>query len=82
VLFARGIEETTEHVASARAEYRQISREWHSWLEFACISVHWQLYLIRWEQQHTICRAVDAAAAASSQLRNQKGQLDQTRSLI
>lgn len=34
-VYARGIEEAPGHVASARAEYRQISREWHSWLGFA-----------------------------------------------
>jgi len=34
-VYARGIEEAPGHVASARAEYRQISREWHSWLRFA-----------------------------------------------
>jgi hypothetical protein len=34
-IYARGIEEALGHVASARAEYRQISREWHSWLGFA-----------------------------------------------
>jgi hypothetical protein len=34
-IYARGIEEAPGHVASARAEYRQISRAWHSWLGFA-----------------------------------------------
>ena len=34
-IYARGIEEAPGHVASARAEYRQICREWHSWLGFA-----------------------------------------------
>src|SRR6201995_4619968 len=34
-IYARGIEEAPGHFASARAEYRQISREWHSWLGFA-----------------------------------------------
>lgn len=34
-IYARGIEEAPGHVASARTEYRQISREWHSWLGFA-----------------------------------------------
>jgi len=34
-VYARGIEEAPGHVASARAEYRQISRAWHSWLGFA-----------------------------------------------
>ncbi|KFY31540.1 hypothetical protein V493_01012 [Pseudogymnoascus sp. VKM F-4281 (FW-2241)] len=34
-VYARGIEEAPGHVASARAEYRQISCEWHSWLGFA-----------------------------------------------
>jgi hypothetical protein len=33
-IYARGIEEAPGHVESARAEYRQISREWHSWLGF------------------------------------------------
>lgn len=34
-IYARGVEEAPGHVASARAEYRQISRAWHSWLGFA-----------------------------------------------
>ena len=34
-IYARGIEEAPGHVASARAEYRQISRAWHSWIGFA-----------------------------------------------
>lgn len=34
-IYARGIEEAPGHIASARAEYRQISRDWHSWLGFA-----------------------------------------------
>ena len=34
-IYAQGIEEAPGHVASARAEYRQISRAWHSWLGFA-----------------------------------------------
>lgn len=34
-IYARGIEEAPGHVATARAEYRQISRAWHSWLGFA-----------------------------------------------
>jgi hypothetical protein len=34
-IYARGIEEAPGHVASARAEYRQVSRAWHSWLGFA-----------------------------------------------
>lgn len=32
--YARGIDEAPGHVASARSEYRRISREWHSWLGF------------------------------------------------
>jgi hypothetical protein len=31
-VYARGIEEAPGHVAAARAEYRQISREWHTFL--------------------------------------------------
>jgi hypothetical protein len=34
-IYARGIEEAPGHVESRRAEYRQISRAWHSWLGFA-----------------------------------------------
>jgi hypothetical protein len=34
-IYGRGIEEALDRVASARAEYRQISRAWHSWLGFA-----------------------------------------------
>lgn len=34
-VYARGIKEAPGHVASARAEYHQISRAWHSWLGFA-----------------------------------------------
>jgi hypothetical protein len=34
-VYARGIEEAPGHVASARAEYRQISCAWHSCLGFA-----------------------------------------------
>lgn len=33
-VYARGIEEAPGHVKSRRAEYRQISRGWHSWLGF------------------------------------------------
>jgi hypothetical protein len=33
-IYARGIEEALGHVASARAEHRQVSREWHSRLGF------------------------------------------------
>ncbi|KFY27816.1 hypothetical protein V493_03286 [Pseudogymnoascus sp. VKM F-4281 (FW-2241)] len=40
-VYACGIEEAPGHVESARAEYRQISQEWHSWLGFA-------LYLGSW----------------------------------
>jgi hypothetical protein len=35
MIYARGIEEAPGHVASARAEYRQISREWHAYLGFS-----------------------------------------------
>jgi hypothetical protein len=35
MIYARGIEEAPRHVASARAEYRQISREWHAYLGFS-----------------------------------------------
>jgi hypothetical protein len=35
LVYARGIEEAPGHVALARAEYRQISRAWYSWLRFA-----------------------------------------------
>jgi hypothetical protein len=31
-IYARGIEEAPGHIAAARAEYRQISREWHTFL--------------------------------------------------
>jgi hypothetical protein len=31
-VYARGIEEAPGHTEQARAEYRQISREWHGWL--------------------------------------------------
>jgi hypothetical protein len=31
-VYARGIEEAPGHTEQARAEYRQISREWHAWL--------------------------------------------------
>jgi hypothetical protein len=34
LVYARGIEETPGHVASARAEYRALSREWHAFLDF------------------------------------------------
>jgi hypothetical protein len=34
-IYARGIEEAPGQVAAARAEYRQISREWHAWLGLA-----------------------------------------------
>lgn len=34
-IYTRGIEEAPGHVASARTEYRQISRALHSWLGFA-----------------------------------------------
>jgi len=34
-IYARGIKEAPGHIESRRAEYRQISREWHSWLGFA-----------------------------------------------
>jgi hypothetical protein len=34
-IYARGIEEAPGHVESARSEYRQLSRAWHSWLGFA-----------------------------------------------
>lgn len=34
-IYAQGIEEASGHVASARAEYRQLSRARHSWLSFA-----------------------------------------------
>ncbi|KAK2470205.1 hypothetical protein H9L39_18353 [Fusarium oxysporum f. sp. albedinis] len=30
--YARGLDEASGHVAGAKAEYRQISREWHAWL--------------------------------------------------
>ncbi|KFY80306.1 hypothetical protein V499_00824 [Pseudogymnoascus sp. VKM F-103] len=33
-VYARGIEEAPGHVASARAEYRALSRSWHSFLGF------------------------------------------------
>ena len=33
-IYARGIEEAPGHVASARAEYRLISRAWHTFLGF------------------------------------------------
>jgi hypothetical protein len=33
-VYARGIEEAPGHVASARAEYRSLSRTWHSFLGF------------------------------------------------
>ncbi|SCO76826.1 uncharacterized protein FRV6_01038 [Fusarium oxysporum] len=32
--YARGLEESPGHIASAKAEYRRISREWHAWLGF------------------------------------------------
>jgi hypothetical protein len=35
MIYARGIEEAPGHVAAARAEYRQISREWHIYLGFS-----------------------------------------------
>lgn len=35
LIYARGIEEAPGHLASARAEYRRISRAWHSWFGFA-----------------------------------------------
>lgn len=35
MIYARGIEEALGHVASARSEYRQISREWHTYLGFS-----------------------------------------------
>jgi hypothetical protein len=44
-IYARGIEEAPGHVEAARAEYRQISRAWHSWLGFA-------LYLSDYEGAH------------------------------
>jgi len=34
-IYARGIQEAPGHVAAARAEYREVSRAWHSWLGFA-----------------------------------------------
>ncbi|KAL5347577.1 hypothetical protein ACLOAV_006985 [Pseudogymnoascus australis] len=34
-VYARGIEEAPGHVASARAEYRALSRAWHSFLGFS-----------------------------------------------
>jgi hypothetical protein len=34
-VYARGIEEAPGHVASARKEYRALSRAWHSFLGFA-----------------------------------------------
>jgi len=34
-VYIRGIEEAPGYVALVRAEYRQISRTWHSWLGFA-----------------------------------------------
>lgn len=34
-IYTRGIEEAPGHVESARSEYYQISRAWHSWLGFA-----------------------------------------------
>ncbi|KFZ23250.1 hypothetical protein V502_02271, partial [Pseudogymnoascus sp. VKM F-4520 (FW-2644)] len=34
-IYARGIEEAPGHTEQARAEYRQISREWHAWLGLA-----------------------------------------------
>jgi hypothetical protein len=33
-IYIHGIEEVPGHVESARSEYRQISRAWHSWLGF------------------------------------------------
>ena len=36
-IYARGIEEAPGHTEQARAEYRQISREWHAWLGLAPI---------------------------------------------
>jgi len=33
-VYARGIEEAPGHVASARTEYRALSRAWHSFLGF------------------------------------------------
>lgn len=35
MVYARGVKEAPGHVASARAEYRQISREWHTFLGFS-----------------------------------------------
>ena len=34
-IYGRGIEEALGHLASARAEYLEIGRVWHSWLGFA-----------------------------------------------
>jgi hypothetical protein len=38
LVYARGIEEAPGHVASARAEYRALSREWHAFLGFKVYS--------------------------------------------
>jgi hypothetical protein len=43
--YARGIEEAPGHVASARADYRQISREWHTFLGFSGFTRPVQLQL-------------------------------------
>lgn len=57
-IYARGIEEAPGHVASARAEYRQISREWHSWLGFA-------LYLGSRASASELPTAVDSSKAGA-----------------
>jgi hypothetical protein len=57
-IYARGIEEAPGHVASARAEYRQISREWHSWLGFA-------LYLSSRASTSELLTAIDSSRAGS-----------------
>ena len=35
MIYARVIEEAPGHVASTRSEYRQITREWHTYLGFS-----------------------------------------------
>ncbi|TEY20812.1 hypothetical protein BOTCAL_1739g00010 [Botryotinia calthae] len=47
MIYARGMEEAPGHIASARAEYRQISREWHTYLGFSGFKRIAQIQLVR-----------------------------------
>lgn len=60
-IYARGIHETSDYVASVKAEYRQISRQWHACLGFdRCLELRPKLI------QKDLTSAIDSAQYSRS----------------